>query len=253
MRPPAHFARQVEEHPVLPRGEGERVSGYGVMGLPFTSGHVLGLRRWTASSVGDGFTSIWHRDPGGRWTFYESVDRAVGCTRYFGAGVGRVEVASIELDWETSNRLHVRTTDATVDWTIETGSTPLTRIMSAMGVATPMAAWRSRAVLTAMGVLVGPALGVGKVRLTGETSNGQHFEANPRRIWYVTESHAVVGGVQLGRPGPLIDQARIADFYIPQRGILAAGRVFITNPTEQAERPTSDSPNESVGTRSGPR
>ena len=48
--------------------------GYGVMGLPFSSGHILGLRRWTASSVGDRFTSIWHRDPIGHWTFYESVD-----------------------------------------------------------------------------------------------------------------------------------------------------------------------------------
>jgi hypothetical protein len=35
------------------------------MGLPFASGHILGLRRWTASSVGDRFTSIWQRDPTG--------------------------------------------------------------------------------------------------------------------------------------------------------------------------------------------
>jgi hypothetical protein len=199
------------------------------MGLPFTSGHILGLRRWTASSVGYAFTSIWHRDPIGHWTFYESVDSPVGCTRYFGAEVGRVRVGPIGLEWETSNRLHVRTADATVDWTIEAGSTLMTRLVSAMGFTTPMAAWRSRAVLTAMGAIAGRALGAGKVQLTGKTSNAQHFEANPQRIWYVTASHALVEGADLGHPGPLPEQAHLADFYIPQRGVLAVGRVFITS------------------------
>jgi len=81
MTSPARFAQGAEDRPVLPPGACERVSGYGVMGLPFASGHVLGLRRWTASSVGDRFTSIWHRDPTGRWTFYESVACEVACTR----------------------------------------------------------------------------------------------------------------------------------------------------------------------------
>ena len=80
MKAPAQFARAVEDRPVLPSGDCERVSGYGVMGLPFASGHVLGLRRWTASSVGDQFTSVWHRNPAGRWTFYESIDCDVACT-----------------------------------------------------------------------------------------------------------------------------------------------------------------------------
>jgi hypothetical protein len=44
VREPAEFARQVEEHPQLPQAACERVTGYGVMGLPFRSGHVLGLR-----------------------------------------------------------------------------------------------------------------------------------------------------------------------------------------------------------------
>lgn len=229
MKPPAHFARQAEEHPVLPRGDGERVSGYGVMGLPFTSGHVLGLRRWTASSVGEGFTSIWHRDPVGHWTFYESVGGSMGCTRYFGNDVGRVEVGPIDLDWETSNRLHVRTADEAVDWTIEARSTHVTRCMSALGAVMPGAAWRSPTVLRAIGAMAGWALRAGRVRLSGETSNAQRFDANPVRIWSVTASRAVVEGDDLGPPGPLAQQARIADFCIPQRGVLAVGRVFVTS------------------------
>jgi len=79
-----------------------------------------------------------------------------------------------------------------------------------------------------MGAMAGKVLGVGKVRLTGTTSNDQHFEANPLRIWYVTESNAVVEGEDLGQIGSLGEQPHMADFYFPQRGIFAMGRVFVT-------------------------
>ena len=194
LREPAELARQVEEHPQLPAASCERVSGYGVMGLPFGSRHVLGLRRWTASSAGEGFTPIWHPDPAGRWTFYETVRSEVACTRYFGAEVEQVRTGPIALDWEGERRVHVHTTDGVGDWTIELGSTPIARLISAVGSALPMAAWRSRRILSAMGRVAGWSLRAGTVKLTGMTSNGQ-------------------------------------DFYIPQRGIFAIGRVFIIPPT----------------------
>ena len=54
-------------------GAGDRFSGYAIIGLPFQSGHVLALRRFSASSIGPGYTSVWHRDPAGFWTFYSTV------------------------------------------------------------------------------------------------------------------------------------------------------------------------------------
>jgi hypothetical protein len=228
MKTPAQCAQAIEDRPVLPPGDCERVSGYGVMGLPFASGHVLGLRRWTASSVGDRFTSIWHRDPSGGWTFYESISSEVACTRYFGADVERVQEGPIHIEWVASNRLRVRTADGSVYWEITTGATTSTRMMSAIGSMVPLTAWRSEPVLKAMGAIAGRLLGVGKVQLTGTTSNLQHFDANPLRIWYVRESHAVVEGEDLGPIGPLDEQAHMADFYFPQRGVLAVGRVFIS-------------------------
>jgi hypothetical protein len=234
MKAPSQFAREVEEHPQLPAGDCERVSGYGVMGLTFQSGHVLGLRRWTASSVGEGFTSIWHRDPSGRWTFYESNPCEVACTRYFGDEVERSVLVAISLDWQRSHRLNIRTADGAVDWSVDMESTRVTQLMSGMGSALPLAAWRSPWVLRAMGLVAGQALGVGRVRLTGMTSNGQHFDANPMRLWYVSDSHAVVEGEDVGRPGPLGEQAHMADFYFPQRGIFAIGRVFVTMPETTA-------------------
>ena len=66
------------------------------------------------------------------------------------------------------------------------------------------------------------------MKLTGLTSNGQHFDANPVRIWQVAGSHAVVEGTDLGPTGALREQARMADFFFPQHGIFAIGRVFVT-------------------------
>jgi hypothetical protein len=229
LREPAEFAQSVEENPYLPAAECERVSGYGVMGLPFRSGHVLGLRRWTASSVGEPFTSIWHRDPAGRWTFYESAPSEIACTRYFGAGVERVQVGPIELVWEDARQLRVRTADSSdVDWSLEIGSTWVTRAMSLAGPRLPLAVWRSRRFLRLMGRVAGWSLRVGTVKLTGLTSNEQRFDANPLRVWYVTGSRATVKGEDLGSIGPLAEQAHLHDFWIPQRGIFAVGRVFVT-------------------------
>jgi hypothetical protein len=233
-REPAELARYSEEHPQLPRAACERVAGYGVMGLPFRSGHVLGLRRWTASSVGESFTSIWHRDPEGRWTFYESVRSEIACTRYFGASVERVEVGPIALDWEDDRRLRIHTVASpAVDWRMELGSTPVTRLMSLVGSALPQRAWRSRRVLSTMGWVAGRALGVGTVKLTGLTSNRQPFDSSPLRIWLVTGSQATVEGQDLGPVGPLAEQAHLGDFYIPQRGVFAVGRDFVTRVADE--------------------
>jgi hypothetical protein len=125
-------------------------------------------------------------------------------------------VEPIARDWESDRRLHIHTIDSSaVDWRIELGSTPITRLMSSIGSALPISAWRSRPVLTTMSRLAGRLLGVGTVKLIGMISNGQPFDA-------------LVEGQELGPIGRLVEQAHPGDFYIPQRGIFAIGRVFVT-------------------------
>ncbi|MBV9515023.1 MAG: hypothetical protein JO280_13440 [Mycobacteriaceae bacterium] len=124
--------------------------------------------------------------------------------------------------------------DGGVEWTIELGASPLTRMMSAVGSALPVRVWRSRPVLGAMGHVAGWALQAGTVRLTPMTANAQPFAANPERIWNVTDSRASVNGDDLGPIGPLAEQARLGDFYFPQRGIFAMGRVYVNTSTAAA-------------------
>jgi hypothetical protein len=70
-------------------------------------------------------------------------------------------------------------------------------------------------------------LRTGKLRLVGRTPNGQTFAANPRTIWAICDSRAVVCGEDVGGPGPLPVQAELGEFLIPQRGLFAIGSAFL--------------------------
>jgi hypothetical protein len=229
MRSPQEWAESVERNPVLPKGTEERVSGYGLMAQPFSSGHVLGLRRWTANSVSDPFTSIWHRDPSGVWQFYETSQPSFACSRWFGDGTSGSTLSPIELTWESPTRLHIFA-PGLVDWRVRMEPSPMTRAMNAMSSAMPTAAWNSPRVLSLMGKMASTSLGSGRLGLTGVTSNGQRFKANPYRIWRVAEAVATIRGEDAGTPAPLDEQERLGDFWLPQKGIFAMGRVYMATP-----------------------
>jgi hypothetical protein len=232
MREPAEIVEDLERDSELPPGSEERFSGYGVMGLPFRSGHVLGLRRFPASSIGPGYRSVWHRDPHGRWTFYQDQPAELACTRYYGSAVDEVREEPIGIDWTGPRALRVRTGD--LDWTLEIGSTPVTRLFNRVGAALPARAWRSPPVLAVMSRVAGTALRAGQVRLTGLAPNGQRFAATPLIVWVATASRATVGGVDLGEIGPAPEQASLGDFFIPQRGMFVVGRTTFTGRTRSA-------------------
>lgn len=228
MQEPAAIVDYLERHAQLPPGTGERFSGYGVMGLPFETGHMLGLRRFPASSIGPGYRSVWHRDPDGRWTFYQDQPADLSCTRYFGAEVDEVRRTAIRIDWTGPRRFEVHAGDGDLEWTAELTSTPATRLFNRVGSALPTRAWRSRGLLHLMSRVAGPALQAGDVRLTGLTPNGQRFIANLLTIWVASHSNATVNGTDLGRMGPSPQQAHLRDFAIPQRGMFVIGRAYFS-------------------------
>jgi hypothetical protein len=225
MREPAQLVECIEREAELPPGTEERFSGYGVMGMPFRSGHVLGMRRFPASSIGPGYRSVWHRDPHGRWSFYQDQPAELACSRYFGAGIDDVHEGPVRIDWTGSHSFEVHAGDGALNWMVGLQSTPMTQLFNGIGSLLPTRAWRARPVLAAMSRVAGPALRAGQVRLSGQTPNGHRFIANPMAIW-VADGHAEVGGIDLGEPGPAPQQARLGDFAIPQRGLFVLGRAF---------------------------
>jgi len=226
MQSPLELVRRFEAAPSVPGGAGERFKGYGVMGLPFESQHVLALRKFPASSIGPGYTAVWHRSPAGDWTFYTDLPPHLGCPRFFGELLADSIETPINVSWPGQYTLHVAIPDASLEWEVELGATLSTRSMNFVGRMLPDGAWQKPMVLSMMERVAGPVLGVGRVGLQGTTPNGQRFIANPRLMWAVTDSRATLAGEILGSPTPLADQAHLGDFWIPQRGVFALGGVF---------------------------
>jgi hypothetical protein len=207
----------------LPPGDTERFAGWGVMGLPFASGHILGLRRFARSPLGPGYTALWHRSAQGEWRFYSDAEPRSSCSRYFGLALREAVVAPIELQWDRSNAFSLRLPDQQMEWSVECNPTPATRAMNGMARMMPEAAWRNGTFLKVMGPIAGTMLRAGHLRLQGDTPNRQWFIANPRQVWAVSKSNASLSGESFGDPGAVHPQAKLGDFWIPQRGLVAIG------------------------------
>lgn len=240
MKPRALYDK-VEAEKSLPPGEEERFNGMGVMGIPFESGHVLALRHFVASSVGRGYTSVWHRNPAKEWSFYADHDPRLTCTRYFGKEAKHTYLEPVVIEWLDDFSFQVSVRRAALTWLVRASSTPATILLNGIGSLLPDSAWRNEFILGLMGKVAGAALGVAKIGLTGIVPNGQHFTANPKTIWLIKESRATMNGVDFGKPAPLKEQAGLADFWIPQKGILAFGQAYFDpyNPQKHSADTTS--------------
>jgi hypothetical protein len=228
---PATAARLA--HP-LPDGAGDRYAGYVVMGVPFVTGHVLALRHFSASSVGDGYTSLWHRSPSGYWTFYASARPEESCARYFGGVVDRNVSASITVQWASDRHLHV-TVDDILEWQLALASSGATRLFNAAAAHLPAQWLQAPALLLGLARVAPWALGTGPINLTGRTPNGHRFTAIPKRLWLVDSSTATSRGQDLGGTGPLPEQAALGDLRLPQRGLFVVEQVRLEPPVRRLE------------------
>ena len=225
---PRQAVTTLEVTPRLAPGVDERFTGYGAMGVPYSGGHYLALRDMLASSLGPPYRTIWHRDAMGRWTIFTTVDPYVSCPRYFGSVTTVEQVPKIEVTWTDDWAVDI-TMGTRLSWRLMLKATPATRAMTSMGGATPHWAWNSSAVLDSMSPMAGGFLRSGRIRLRGRTPNGQGFKVAPLRVWRVVGSEAVLDGADLGDLGPLGEQARLGDFWLPQRGLFFAGQARFTS------------------------
>lgn len=242
MLEPREMAARAESGAALPAGTGERFSGWGVMGLPFDTGHVLAMRRFPASSVGPGYTTVWHRSPDGAWRFLSDVEPGLACSRYFGRGAREARKETIEITWTGPRALRVTAPAAELRWKMELAATGATRALNLAARLLPARLWREPWVLSLMSAAAERLLGAGKVGLHGRTPSGQRFIANPRVIWTISHSTAELAGEDLGAPHPLPEQARLGDFWIPQRGLLAFGEAAFESLDPAAAAPRSTAP-----------
>ena len=219
----------VERDTSTPNGPGDTFFGYGVIGVPFRSGHALALRRFCASSLGPAYTSIWHRDPAGRWTFYSTAAPDRSCARYFGAQVARNVTTPIRLEWTSAWTFEVNV-GVELAWQVTLRSSPITRLLNWIGPLMPERAWQMPAVLRTASLAADAAFGTGRMNLTGRTPNGYRFVMSPRQLWVIDASTARVCGQHVGPMSPLGQQATLEDMRIPQRGLFAVAAAHLERP-----------------------
>ena len=225
---PRDASLELQRNPILWPGSDERSTGYGVMGLPFASGHYLALRHMAATSIGPGYRSVWHRAPNGQWTFISDAAPEQSCARYFASDSAQTLHTNIETRWEGPRSLRVSVPDL-LEWRLELASTPATLLMSALGRRLPAATGRGESFRRMMARGAGPMLRAGRMGMAGTTPNGQRFAAAPWMIWTVSSSSAILRGGDLGSPHPLHQQASLGDFWLPQRGLFALANVAFEN------------------------
>jgi hypothetical protein len=217
---PRDAALELQRNPILWPGSDERFTGYGVMGLPFASGHYLALRSMAATSIGPGYGNVWHRAPDGQWTFISDAAPEQSCARYFASDRAQTLSTKVETRWDGPHSLRVSVPDL-LEWRLELASTPATLLMSALSRRLPAAAGRNETFRRMMARAAGQMLGAGRMGTAGTAPNGQRFTMAPWMIWTVSSSSAVLRGVDLGSPNPLLRQVRLGDFWLPQRGLFA--------------------------------
>lgn len=211
----------VRGHAPWPRHE--YVKGWGVFGLPFDSGHVLALRVFPENTFGP-YQTVWHRDPGGRWSM--CVDGArldTACPRYFAAACQFTGYARIGLTWAGPATLRVSMDSPALEWTLTATSTRLLDLLNTMSAAMPLATWRMRSLVRARELLAS-TLGMGQLRLSGTMPSGHRGTLMPKQMYFTDDSQATLDGVDLGRPVHLRASPTIGEIPLPARGVLAVGQ-----------------------------
>lgn len=226
MSSPAFLAAAIApEMGEAPWPDHEYVRGWGVMGLPFDSRHVLALRVFPQSSFGP-YCTVWHRDPEGRWSIYADAPRVEhACPRYYGPACAYVGPAGIELEWTGPRTLHVTVDEPALDWTLTAARSPLMAVLNPLSAAMPLASWRPRVLVRARELLA-QALDMGRVQMSGVMPSGHSGLLMPQRMYLVDESTAVLEGVDLGNPTRLDECPEIGGVPLPARGVLAIGQAM---------------------------
>ncbi len=220
---PQDTVAAVLANPMLPPGDDERFVGFGIIGLPFSNGHYLAMRHFPATTFAPPYLSVWHRDPSCNWTFYATTPGQQSCARYFGSATPNDAVqCGIGVSWVSPWSVLIEI-PGLLHWTVDLQDTAATRFMSTIGGRLSESAWTDPTTLRRLSRVASRTLGVGDVRLTGRAPNGQCYTMAPKQLWVVADSRAVLRGHDLGSGGPLLRQARLGDFRMPQRGIGMVG------------------------------
>jgi hypothetical protein len=218
------------------RAKHEHYRGYGVMALPFDSGHVLALRVMPENDFAP-YASVWHRTPEGAWSMYvDGPHPELLCPRLYGPALAHSGPARIEVSRPGRGTLRVRMKVPSLDWTLRLRSTPLTRLVNGLLPHIPRALYRQRPSLALVRAVADRALNLGSVDFAGTLPAGQRVLIQPQRLFLIGESRAVLDGTELGRPVRADSNPATGSFHWPAAGVFAQGDIWVEIDDEEEHR-----------------
>jgi hypothetical protein len=217
-----------------PWADHEYVRGYGVMVLPFSSGHLLALRVWPQSSFGP-YVSVWHRPPDGAWSmFSDGPSVETTCPRYWGPITEQSALATIDVTWTGPNELRVEMDEPSLVWTISMEASPLFRVVNAVSTSLPRWTWKHGPLLRSREWMAKHLLDMGAIRLSFTTPSGHETVIMPEEIYTIHDSEAILDGHALGDPVRLDANPTIGTVPLPTLPSFVVGQAHmqITDPEE---------------------
>jgi hypothetical protein len=209
----------------LPDGPGDRYAGYAVLDVRFASRDILALRRFPMTSVGIGYTSVWHRGPEGDWTLFTDVPAPHGCSRYFAAMFARTVVAPIRIDWRGPRSLVIEVDGGrTLKWRLDLAPSAATALFNAASGVLP---WARRRPVSLARSFLDLALKAGGLRLVKNVPEGIRVHALPQAVWTVNGSRARLCGRDLGCLHADMNAPGRVELWRPRRSLFAAGALLI--------------------------
>jgi len=203
----------------------EFVKGYGVFGLPLSSGHTVALRVFPVNNFAP-YITIWHQTPDKKWTiYYDAVRPDIACPRYYGNAVDKVSRAKICLQWKSNSELFIKMEEPRLEWTIKLHEPFYLRMINAVSKQMPLWTWKQSYLLT-FREWMAYLLGVGKIKLKGYMPSGHLGTLMPQRMYFVKSTQIKLDGLDLGHEVHVYPNPKIGDVPLPARGIFAIGQAY---------------------------
>ena len=139
-----HLMPSVEPSPW--RGH-EHVRGYGIFGLPLSSGHTFALRVFPINDFAP-YVTVWHQAPDGIWSIHYQAPRPdIACPRYYGAAARHIAPATIDLEWHGGAELTIRVDRPQLEWTVWMHEPPILRPLNMVSKRLPFWTWQHASLL----------------------------------------------------------------------------------------------------------
>lgn len=200
----------------------EYVRGYGVFGLPLSSGHVLALRVFPENDFAP-YITVWHKTSEGEWSiYYDAVSPDIACPRYYGNAVKHIEAAKISVEWRSNSVVKIIMEKPRLEWTVWLEEPPFLRVVNAVSRRMPFWTWKSSSLLK-LREWIARLLGMGQIKLGGYMPSGHFGILMPRRMYFIRDAEINWEGTDLGHPVIVGSNPRIGEVPLPARGVFAIG------------------------------